>query len=120
MDTNIDGKVQRIQAMLYVKASQEPETRFRRLYKYLIRQEWVIVAMTKVLSNRGSRTAGIDRKTRSDYQNEEDRIALVNEIISELEAGTYKPNPVRRTYIPKPTVRNGLWAFQPSKIVWFK
>jgi group II intron reverse transcriptase/maturase len=87
--------------MLYVKASQEPETRFRRLYKYLIRQEWVVAAMAKVLSNRGSRTAGIDRKTRSDYQNEEDRIALVNEIISELEAGTYKPNPVRRTYIPK-------------------
>ncbi len=101
MDTNIDGKVQRIQTMLYVKASQEPETRFRRLYKYLIRQEWVVAAMAKVLSNRGSRTAGIDRKTRSDYQNEEDRIALANEIISELEAGTYKPNPVRRTYIPK-------------------
>ena len=101
MDTNIDGKVQRIQAMLYVKASQEPETRFRRLYMYLVRQEWVVTALAKVLSNRGSRTAGIDGKTRSDYQNEEDRVALANKIISELDAGTYKPNPVRRTYIPK-------------------
>jgi len=49
MDTNIDSKVQRIQTMLYVKASQKPETRFRRLYKYLTRQEWVLAATEKVL-----------------------------------------------------------------------
>ena len=34
-DTFIDGKVQRIQAMLYAKASNEPEVQFKRLYKYL-------------------------------------------------------------------------------------
>jgi group II intron reverse transcriptase/maturase len=101
MDTNVDGKVQRIQAMLYVKASQEPETRFRRLYKYLTRQEWVEAAMAKILRNRGSRTAGIDGKTRNHYRDETDRAKLAKEIISELEAGTYKPSPVRRTYIPK-------------------
>ncbi|MCK4470966.1 MAG: hypothetical protein KAW49_04190 [Anaerolineae bacterium] len=32
-ETIVDGKVQRIQAMLYAKASNEPETRFKRLYK---------------------------------------------------------------------------------------
>ena len=35
MDTIVGGKVQRIQAMLYAKASNEPGTRFKRLYKYL-------------------------------------------------------------------------------------
>ena len=58
MDTNVDGKVQRIQAMLYAKASNEPETRFKRLYKYLTRREWIEAAVTDVLRNRGSRTAG--------------------------------------------------------------
>jgi len=101
MDTNIDSKVQRIQTMLYVKASQEPETRFRRLYKYLTRQEWVLAATEKVLRNRGSRTAGIDGKTRSHYKDEETRQTLVREIQQALETGNYKPQAVRRVYIPK-------------------
>jgi hypothetical protein len=33
MDTFVDGEVQRIQVMLYAKASEEPEVRFERLYK---------------------------------------------------------------------------------------
>lgn len=33
MDTNVDGQVQRIQAMLYAKANSEPEIQFKRLYK---------------------------------------------------------------------------------------
>jgi len=101
MDTNIDSKVQRIQTMLYVKASQEPETRFRRLYKYLTRQEWVATAMEKVLRNRGSRTAGIDGKTRKHYGDDETRQTLANEILGELKTGNYQPQPVRRVYIPK-------------------
>lgn len=101
MDTNVDSKVQRIQAMLYVKASQEPDIQFRRLYKYLIRQEWVEAAIARILRNRGSRTAGIDGKTRHHYQKDEARYALAEEIIRELKANTYKPEPVRRTYIPK-------------------
>lgn len=101
MDTNIDSKVQRIQTMLYVKASQEPETRFRRLYKYLTRQEWIAAAMEKVLRNRGSRTAGIDGKTRKHYGDDETRQTLANEVLGELKTGNYQPQPVRRVYIPK-------------------
>lgn len=101
MDTNIDSKVQRIQTMLYVKASQEPETRFRRLYKYLTRQEWVEAAMEKVLRNRGSRTAGIDGKTRKHYTDEAACQTLAREILDQLKAGSYKPQAVKRVYIPK-------------------
>ncbi len=32
MDTSVDGQVQRTQAMLYAKASNEPEERFKWLY----------------------------------------------------------------------------------------
>ena len=101
MDTNVNGKVQRIQAMLYAKASNEPETRFKRLYKYLTKSEWVETATDSVLRNRGSRTAGVDGKTRKDYLDEENRMELVESILDELATQTYKPLPVRRTYVPK-------------------
>lgn len=101
MDTGVDGKVQRIQAMLYAKASHEPEVRFKRLYKYLTRREWAEVATDKVLRNRGSRTAGIDGKTRNDYQEEDEREALVISIMDELKAQAHQPQPVRRVYIDK-------------------
>ncbi len=67
MDTNMGDKVQRVQAMLNAKASKEPEIRFKRLYKYLTRQEWIETAVMSVLRNRGSRTAGVDGRTRSYY-----------------------------------------------------
>ena len=101
MDTNVDSKVQRTQTMLYAKASEEPETRFKRLYKYLTRREWVQAAVTDVLRNRGSRTAGIDGKTRNDYKDEGERDMLIHSILDELVAQAYKPSPVRRVYIPK-------------------
>jgi RNA-directed DNA polymerase len=87
--------------MLYAKASNEPETRFKRLYKYLTRQEWIETAVTDVLRNRGSRTAGIDGKTRSYYQDADERAILVHAIQDELETQAYRPDPVRRLYIPK-------------------
>ena len=101
MDTSVDGKVQRIQAMLYAKASSEPEIRFKRLYKYLTRAEWVETAIGRILRNRGSRTAGIDGKTRSDYLQEDERMQLAVTIGDELRMQTYRPQPVRRVYIEK-------------------
>ena len=101
-DTFVDGEVQRIQAMLYAKASNEPETRFKRLYKYLTKPGWVEAAIARVLRNRGSRTAGIDGKTRSTYLDEEKRAELAKSILDALETQTYSPRPVRRVYIPKP------------------
>lgn len=100
-DTNVDCKVQRTQTMLYAKASLEPETRFKRLYKYLTRTEWVEAAVDRTLRNRGSRTASIDGKTRQHYLGEEGRKELVTEIVTELQAQAYQPQPVRRVYIQK-------------------
>jgi retron-type reverse transcriptase len=100
-DTPIDGQVQRTQTMLYAKASNEPEIRFKRLYKYMTRMEWIEVAIDKILRNRGSRTAGIDGKTRGDYLEEKERADLAQSILAELCTETYHPDPVRQTYIPK-------------------
>jgi RNA-directed DNA polymerase len=100
-DTTVDGKVQRIQAMLYAKASNEPDIRFKRLYKYLTRTEWVEAAIDRILRNRGSRTPGTDGRTRYHYREAEARAQLVASIVEELQTQTYQPQPVRRVYIKK-------------------
>jgi len=100
-ETFIDGEVQRVQAMLYAKAKQEPEVRFKRLYKYLTKREWAEMALEKVIRNQGSRTAGLDGKTRRDYLEADKRSQLVQTIIEELRQQTYQPDPVRQIYIPK-------------------
>jgi hypothetical protein len=101
-NTLMDNQVQKLQAMLYAKASQEPMTRFDRLYKQMLKPNWAWAAVQKVLSNKGSRTAGVDGMTRRDYSGEGQRQELVKSILDELGNLTYRPSPVRRVYIPKP------------------
>jgi RNA-directed DNA polymerase len=100
VDTSVDGQVQRLQAMLYAKASNEPETQFKHLYKYLFRRQWVEAALERVMRNRGSRSPGVDGMTRSNVD-EKGRACLIDAIIEELQAQTYQPQPTRRVYIPK-------------------
>jgi RNA-directed DNA polymerase len=102
LDTFMDGEVQRVQAMLYAKAKAEPLTRFTNLYKYLPRHLWIDAALTRVLRNKGSRTAGIDGVTRGDLLDGDERLRLITTLHRELQTQTYRPQPARRVYIPKP------------------
>ena len=99
--TFVDGEVQRIQVVLYARASKGPDVRFKRLYKYLTKTEWAESAINRILRNRGSRTAGIDGKTRGDYLDEDKRAQLAASIVDEMRTQTYQPQPVRRVYIKK-------------------
>jgi len=56
-----------------------------------------------VLSNRGSSTPGIDRVTKGSIDAKSTgRETLVTQLHEELLTGTYRPQPVKRVYIPKP------------------
>src|SRR3989304_6730354 len=99
--TDVDSEVLRIQQMLYAQARANTDRRFKRLYKYITRPEWVSLAVDRVLLNRGSRTAGVDGKARKHYLTDEARRRLAESIMTELAAETYAPRPVRRVYIPK-------------------
>jgi len=54
-------------------------------------------AYSHIYPNRGATTLGVDQTTLDGFS--EKRVAR---IIERLQAGTYRPQPVRRTYIPKP------------------
>ena len=83
---------------------------FHRLYNLMRTKRLVEVSLDKVLRNKGAMTPGVDGITKEDLVTAEDRARLVDEIHRELCAKTYKPLPVRKTYVPKPgkTEKRGL------------
>jgi RNA-directed DNA polymerase len=93
-------KVSELQRKLAKKATEHPEHRFNNLYDLLTWEPLMDWAFDTLMTNRGSRTAGIDRMDK--------RTAIKNkgEILQSLKAAlksrTFTPSPVRRVYIPKP------------------
>jgi len=79
-------------------ASADPTKRFSKLYKLVRDVGLLAIAADRVRTNTGGRTAGIDGQTRqqADY-------TLVATLADELAATRYRPQPVRRVYIPKGT-----------------
>lgn len=92
-------KVRRLQRQLWVAAKRSPERRFHALFDKVFRGDVLKEAWERVRANRGA--AGVDRQTLSDveaYGVER----LLAELQHDLQAGRYRPSPVRRHEIPKP------------------
>lgn len=83
------------------KAQAQPEHRFGDLYHLIRREAWLRTALDKVLSNPGSRTAGIDKISRKNLQEEAQKDRFIQDLHAELKDGTYRPQPVKRHWIPK-------------------
>jgi len=69
---------------------------FTRLYRYLLRPDIYYVAYSHLYANNGAATKGVINDTADGFS--ETKIA---KIIQSLTDGTYRPTPVRRTYIEK-------------------
>ena len=89
------------QYSLAVKAEHNKQHRFEHLYRLICREEWITQAVEIILSNKGSRTAGIDGITKENLTSETARFELVQEIQQELRERSFRPQPSRRIYIPK-------------------
>lgn len=94
--------ITRAQQSLARKALAQPEHRFEDVYHLICRDAWVRFALSHVLSNTGSRTAGMDGTTRRKFQSDAYTGQFVDELIHDLKTGTYRPELVRRVYIRKP------------------
>jgi RNA-directed DNA polymerase len=92
-------KVQKLQAALHAKAKGSPSYRFYLLYDKVYRRDVLTFAYQCCLANGGA--AGVDGQTFADIA----KYGIgqwLDELTEELRQKTYRPQSVRRVYIPKP------------------
>jgi RNA-directed DNA polymerase len=94
------GDVRELQRKLWVAAKRSPGRRFHALYDRIFRSDVLEEAWRRVQKNKGA--AGIDRQTLAAVQ-EYGAERLLAELQRDLRQGSYRPRPVRRVEIPKPT-----------------
>jgi group II intron reverse transcriptase/maturase len=94
--------ITKAQYALAKKAQAQPRHRFGSgLYRLICRRYWIATALESVLKNAGSRTGGVDGVTRERFKDEGYGQQVIDELQRDLKTGTYRPEPVRRTYILK-------------------
>ncbi len=98
MTNTPNEKVRQLQIRLWVCAKQSKTRRFHALYDRIYRSDVLWEAWRRVRGNGGA--AGVDGET---IQAIEQRGAeeFVREIQAALQAGEYRPSPVKRRWIPK-------------------
>ncbi len=91
--------VQKLQTALHDKAKGSPNFRFYALYDKVHREDVMAFAYECCKANRGA--AGVDGQTFEDIE-EYGVKRWLDELTQELRSRTYRPQPVRRVWIPKP------------------
>ena len=98
----VPPKLAALRFKLGQKAKQEPEFRFYALYGHLLRVDVLETAFASVADSDGCSTPGVDGVTMDQIVNAEGGAArFLAEIREELRARTYRPQAVKRVYIPK-------------------
>lgn len=100
-NTNNTGyKVFLLQRKLYYKAKQEPTFRFYSLYGHVYSKKVLLEAYQRVIANNGS--PGVDGVKVTDISELEGGVPLyLSELSEELKEKRYKPQAIKRVYIPK-------------------
>ena len=92
------SKVRELQRSLYVAARTSKTRRFHALHDRVRRSDVLRAAWKRTRENGGA--AGVDGKT-IDAIERDGVEAFLDALEADLRAGTYRPTPVRRVYIPK-------------------
>src|ERR1041385_6219169 len=93
------NNVRELQRRLFIAAKCNRERRFHALYDRIWRSDVLLEAWKRVCSNKGA--AGIDGVTLAMIQ-QQGVAEFLRELQATLHEGKYRPQPVRRRYIPKP------------------
>lgn len=97
--TTENDKVRELQRTLYRSAKADPKRRFHALYDKVYRKDVLERAWGQVRANSGA--PGIDQVTIA--QIEQHGIdQLLDDLARDLKDGSYRPQPARRVFIPKP------------------
>lgn len=91
-----------VQRKLYQWSQENPVGTYRDLWNWITDIRNLRYAWSKVASNKGKRTPGIDRKTVASICREPGVTVFLNKLREELRTGKYQPSPSRRKLIPKP------------------
>ena len=91
-------KVRQLQIRLWVCAKRSKTRRFHALYDRIYRSDVLWRAWTQVRSNKGA--AGVDEDTLRSIE-ERGVVQFLEGIQADLKASRYRPQPVKRRYIPK-------------------
>ena len=93
-------KIWEFQRKLYQKAKQQKEYRFYLLYDKVCRLDILTHVYNLVRANKGA--PGVDGETFESVEEREGGVeGYLEAIVGELKRKEYKPQPVRRVYIPK-------------------
>jgi RNA-directed DNA polymerase len=95
---NTIDKARQLQRKLYLAAKANSKRRFHALYDKIVREDILHKAWQKVKENKGA--AGIDKITIEEIE-KQGIDQIIREIQEKLNSGKYKPQPVKRVYIPK-------------------
>lgn len=83
-------------SFITLRAKENPECRFVSL-THLLTEDFLKECLLKL---KRDRVSGIDKATVEEY--EDNKEVNIKDLVNRLKAKRYKPQPVRRTYIPKP------------------
>jgi RNA-directed DNA polymerase len=97
-----ERRVLKIQTKLYQWACADPGRRFDDLFNLVADPAFLLVAWDRVRSNRGARSAGVDRRTASSITLHVGVEDFLDTLRSTLKDRSFRPLPLRERMIPKP------------------
>src|SRR5213082_91670 len=95
-------RVSEMQAKLHRWAAADPGRRFDDVFNFVHDPATLIVAFTRVASNRGANTPGVDGLTAADVEQRLGVPGFLDELRTSLKEGSFRPLPVRERKIQKP------------------